>query len=120
MTSLDTSKTYAIVGASADTSKYGYTIFSDLRSKQCTVIPVNPKGGVLDGVPVSRSLLDVSKHIDVVVMVTPPHITEHVIEDVLEKSIPLIWFQPGSFNTAILDWCKKKGIDVVPGACIMT
>ena len=51
--------TVAILGASADRSKYGNKSVRAHRKQGYDVYPVNPKGGEIDGLPVYQRLADV-------------------------------------------------------------
>ncbi|MFW6378692.1 MAG: CoA-binding protein [Nanoarchaeota archaeon] len=118
--SINTSRTYAVAGASADTSKYGYKVFSDLKKKGCTVIPINPKGGVLEGIPVATDITSIASEVDVLVVVTRPHVTDRIVRTAISEGIRHIWMQPGSFNDDIIEYCDDHDIKVIAGACIMT
>ena len=51
--------TVAILGASADRSKFGNKAVRAFLARGYTVYPVNPKGGDVEGLPVYKSLADI-------------------------------------------------------------
>ena len=51
--------TIAILGASADRSKFGNKAVRAFLARGFTVYPVNPKGGEVEGLPAYRSLAEI-------------------------------------------------------------
>ncbi len=111
---------YGVVGASHDQSKYGFKVYQDLLSNKYQVYPINPKGGHLLGNKVYQTLQDIPIEIDVVVMVVPPHIGRQVLEQVVKLGIDKVWFQPGSEDNSLLNYCLEHDIQTQTQACIMT
>jgi hypothetical protein len=73
---------YAIIGASNNEEKYGYKVFKDLLKGGYKVIPINPNEKEILGNKVYSTLSVTKKKIDVVIFVTPPTVTEKVLEEV--------------------------------------
>ena len=112
-------KTFAVVGASSNPEKYGYTITKNLLDRGYTVYPVNPRLDQLHGVKCYKSLADIPVKVDVVDMVVPPKITEEVVKECLKLGLKRVWMQPGSESEAAVEFCNKNGIKVIHGACVM-
>jgi len=114
-------KAYAIVGASANREKYGNKVLMNLKMKGFEVIPVNPKGGEIEGMKAYASLTDaiMEKNIDVVVFVIPPKLTIAVLEEMKTLGLNDAWFQPGSESEEARVYCDNNGINCVMKACIM-
>ncbi len=108
----------AIVGVSADASKYGHKIFRDMLKGGYNVKGVNPKGGFVLGHNLYRNLGEIEKKPDVVIMVVPPAAAEQVMEDCNKLGIKEVWLQPGSESEAALEKAKTYGIKAV-AACFM-
>ena len=66
-------RTIAVVGASRTKGKLGQAVMALLKSNgySGTIIPVNPSGGEIEGLPAVRSLDEINSPIDVVVLATP-------------------------------------------------
>lgn len=111
--------TYALIGASHNTQKYGYKVFIDLTEAGYTVVPINPKGGALRGHKVYPALQAVTQKIDVIIFVVPPHITETLLPQIYARHIQKVWFQPGSENDAAIAYCDEHAITYVAHACMM-
>jgi len=116
---IDKNFTYAIIGASTDTSKYGFKVLKDFLEGGYKVIPINPKGGEILGLKVAKNLSEVVENIDVVIMVVPPEIGLQVLKKVKEKGINKVWLQPGSESEEEIKYCKDNSIQYVANACIM-
>ena len=108
----------AVVGVSADASKYGHRIFRDMLKGGFDVKGVNPKGGFVLGNNLYRNLAEIEKKPDVVIMVVPPAAAELVMEDCNKLGIREVWLQPGSESEAALAKAKAYGIKTV-AACFM-
>lgn len=111
--------TYAIVGASANTEKYGYKVLKDLNDAGYTVYPINPKGGEILELSVYEKLSDIDQKIDVVIFVVPPVVTAKILLEVKKIGITKVWLQPGSESDEAINYCKHNDIICTHHACIM-
>ena len=114
-------KTYnriAVIGVSQDAEKYGYRIFRDLIKAGYPVIGVNPKGGFVLGRLIYKSLEELEPKPDLVITVTPPEVTEEIVEQCNKLGIKNVWMQPGSGSDKILAKALDYGIKTT-AACFM-
>ena len=111
-------KTIAVFGASQDSAKYGFKIFTTLLQKGYRVVGINPKGGEVNGQPFYTSLSDVSGPVDVAIMVIPPAALLEAVEACKAKGIKEIWFQPGAQEDNAFVMATAAGIKAV-NACFM-
>jgi acetyltransferase len=83
-------KSVALVGASADPSKYGYMTLDCIIKGgfQGKIYPINPKGGEILGLPAYTSLKELPEIPDVAVLLVPVKAVPQVIRDAGEKGIP--------------------------------
>lgn len=125
------SRQYAVVGASQNPSKFGFKILSWYVSRSLPVIPVNPKEPEILGqtvVPsVKEILVALAKKQDIdhhklshadglsISFLTPPSVTTSTLEEI--SSVPDyldlvkgLWFQPGSYDQAVLDKADAIGL----------
>ena len=78
----------AVVGASADEKKVGHMILANLlKGFKGRIVPVNPKGGEILGLPVSTSIAEISGNIDLVIIVTPAETVCGLLEECGKKKI---------------------------------
>lgn len=111
---------YAVVGASADRSKYGNRVLRTYMQNARTVYPVNPRGGEIEGLASSRSLAEVPATIHGVSIITPPSVTERVIEEIIGLGIEHVWMQPGAESLAAIGRAADAGLNVLAGGvCLL-
>ncbi len=114
---LETPHTFAVVGVSQDTSKYGYEVFETLRQQGHRVLPVNPKYTAIDGRPCYASLSDLPQLPDAVVTAAPASLSAKIAESCAALSVPIFWMPPGTDTEEALDTCQKRGITAIHGFC---
>ncbi len=111
--------TYAIVGASNNTEKYGHRVLKDLKLTGYKVIPFNLHEKEILGLKVYKTLSESPKKIDVVNFVVPPQITLEILKEVKELGIKKVWMQPGSENEEAIKYCEDNEMQVIANQCIM-
>ncbi len=110
----------AVVGATDDPTKYGATIYRDLKRKGYRVVAVNDRRDRVDGDPAYRDLRSLPERPDIVDIVVPPASAAAVVEDGLELGLERFWLQPGAESPAIVERLVAAGVDHLVNACIMT
>jgi predicted CoA-binding protein len=116
---LNKKNVFAVIGASRDPQKYGYQVYKDLRSAEYELYPVNPNAQEILGDKCYPSLENLPVKPDVVDVVVPPKVAEHVVETCKKLGITKVWMQPGSESEKAIEFCEKNSIDVVHGVCVM-
>jgi hypothetical protein len=116
---LKKNRTFAIVGVSQDTTKYGHEIFETLLEYGYTAIPVNPKYSLVDGVPCYPSLKALPEKPDVVVAAVPPVVTESVVQSCASLGIRIVWMPPGAWSEKAVEICQAYGITEVHDICLV-
>lgn len=79
----------ALVGASANPEKIGYSVLRNLLSFHGTVYPVNLKGGEIFGKTVYRTLRELPERPDAIVIVVPNTVVPEVMREAGILGIPL-------------------------------
>lgn len=111
---------YAIVWASNKTEKYWYKVYKDLKAAWYQVVAINPnEQSTILWDPVYSSLTQYKKHIDMVICVVPPKITEKIIQEANSLWIKKIWMQPGAESDKAIEYCKENKMEYIYNACIM-
>lgn len=114
------SKRFAVAGASADRSKYGNKVLRCYQMHGYDVVPVNPREKVIEGVECVTSVSTLPDGVNSISVITPPQITEKVVEEAILKGIGNIWMQPGAESLKAVERCREAGINVIAdGSCIL-
>ena len=111
--------TIAIIGASADRRKYGNKAVRAWRAAGATVVPVNPKGGQIEGLQVYASVLDYPGDIDTASVYLPPRAALSVLEEIAEKGIPEVFINPGAESEELITRAKQLGINAMLACSII-
>ncbi len=118
---LNTVKTIAVVGVSANTSRPSYFAFKYLLERGYHMIPVNPglAGQALLGQQAYAALLDIPEPVDMVdVFRAPEHVLPIVVEALQMRPRPrVIWMQLGVRNDAAAELAEANGLKVVMNRC---
>ncbi|AFQ42202.1 CoA-binding protein [Desulfosporosinus meridiei] len=112
-------KTWAVVGVSNNTTKYGYKVFNQLKKAGYSVFAINPGLNSIDGDPCYPSLTALPKKPDAVSIVVPPKITEQIIGECASLGISNVWMQPGSESKRAIEEGKRQGITVIHSHCVL-
>jgi len=113
-------KVYGVVGASADRQKFGNMVLRCYLQNGYQAIPVNPKEKEIEGIPCVATVLDLPDEVNSISIITPPSVTEKVVELAIQKGIKNIWMQPGAESSAAVSKCRKHNINVIAdGSCLL-
>jgi predicted CoA-binding protein len=114
------SKAYGVVGASASRHKYGNKVLRCYQQNGRPAIPVNPRETVIEGAPCVASVLDLPEDVKSISVITPPAVTERVVQDAIVKGIENVWMQPGAESTKSVEACRRAGVNVIAdGSCVL-
>ena len=111
-------KVWAVVGVSADQSKFGYKVYKRLLAAGYTVYPVNPKLKELEGRQVYPDLSSLPEVPDVVNCVVPPAVTASIVPLCAEQGIKYLWLQPGAECNEALELANEHSV-VAERACVL-
>lgn len=111
---------YAVVGASTDREKYGNKVLRAYFQSGREAWPINPKAKDVEGHPAFadlRALPGVPRGISVI---TPPSVTEKVVEEAAALGVKFIWMQPGAESAAAVKKAEDAGMAVIAdGSCFL-
>ncbi|MGE3170991.1 MAG: CoA-binding protein [Planctomycetota bacterium] len=111
---------FAVVGASADRSKYGNKVLRCYRQHGLPVVAVNPKAAEVEGVVAYPSLRQVPSGIAAASVVAPPQAAAQIVEDAVAHGIGWLWFQPGAEDPAASAVARAAGVQVIDdGSCLL-
>lgn len=114
------SPSFGVVGASRDREKYGNKVLRAYLKHGLTAYPIHPKEKEIEGLPSLASVVDLPPETKSISIITPPAVTDHVVEDAIKKGIQNIWMQPGAESPIAIEMCTKHGVSVIAdGSCVM-
>ena len=119
MTNFLNKKTWAVVGATDNTGKFGYKIFKSLKDAGYTVYPVNPGVTDIQGVKCYASINDLPEKPDAVDVVVPPKVGEQIMRDCAACGVKHVWLQPGANAENVSKLGKQLGLEVIDTGCVM-
>jgi uncharacterized protein len=113
------SQPIALVGASRNPKKFGYTAFKELKEKGMKLIPVNPQADEIMGEKAYPNVKMLPEEVHSIIIFTKKDQTASVIRDAKEKGIKQIWIQQMADSKEALDELKDSGINFIAGECIL-
>lgn len=113
-------KSFAVVGASPDRAKYGNKVLRAYLQNNRKVFPVNPGHEQIEGLRAYPDLAALPEPVDAVSIVTPPAITEAVVEHAAEAAVRYVWMQPGAESPAARRRAEELGLTTIAGGpCVL-
>lgn len=104
-------KTFAVVGASRDNKKVGYTVFKNLLQSNKKVFPVNPKAKEILGHHSYEDILEIPYQIDCVVIAVPAKLVPLVLRQSQKRKVKSAIILSAGFseigNTELEERIKK-------------
>ena len=107
----------AIVGVSHEPKDFSRMVFRAFQQRDYDVVPVNPNVRVVEGKYCFPRMQDVEPRAETALIMTPPPITEHVVNDCLAAGIRQIWLYRKCAEAEAA--CAAAGASVIAGECPM-
>jgi predicted CoA-binding protein len=112
-------KTIAMVGASADKTKFSYGVLRQLSEIGYDILPVNPNPNLAEirGLKVYRSLEEIDKPVDMVDVFRPKEEFYGLAEKAIAIGAKVLWGQIGVYDDAAAKLAEDAGLKVVMNRC---
>lgn len=111
---------FAVVGASTNREKYGNKVLRVYQQNNKPVYPINPRADEIEGLKTYPDLASLPEVPHGISIITPPKITEQVVEQAVSLGIKHIWIQPGAESEKAVAYARKNNVNTVAyGACIL-
>ena len=116
---LNSVKTIAMVGASADKTKFSYGVLRVLHETGYDMIPVNPNPKVTEirGIKVYNSLEDIDRPVDMVEVFRPKEELYGITEKAIAIGAKVLWGQIGVYDDDAAKLAEDAGLQVVMNRC---
>ena len=110
----------AILGASADRSKFGNKAIRAHLQQGYDVYPVNPKGGEIEGLAVYKGLAEVPvERLDRISVYLPPKIGLAMLDEIAAKGCDELWLNPGSESDELVQKAQSMGLEPIQACSIV-
>ncbi len=112
-------KTIAMIGASADPTKFSYGVLRVLHETGYKMIPVNPKeaGNKIRGLDVYESLEKIEVKIDMVQVFRDSKFLMNIAKDAIKIKAKVLWGQIGVKDNEAARLAEEAGLKVVMNRC---
>jgi predicted CoA-binding protein len=116
---LNANRSFAIVGASANTVRPSYFVLKYLLEKEYKVIPVNPglAGKDILARKVYGALKDIPEAIDIVDIFRSSEAALEITKEAIEIGAKVVWMQLGVRNDKAAALAEAAGLQVVMNRC---
>lgn len=111
---------FAVVGASTNRSKYGNKVLRCYMQNGRAVHPVHPRETEIEGLPCVPDLASLPEPVHGLSIITPPAITESIVEEAAQVGIQRLWMQPGAESETAIARARELGMSVIAGGpCVL-
>lgn len=111
---------FAVVGASTDPWKYGHKVFQCYLQHGREAYPINPAASEVAGRPAYPDLASLPVPCPSISVITPPSVTEQVVEAAAKAGVKRIWMQPGAESPQAIARAEALGMEVIAGGpCLL-
>lgn len=102
------SEAFGVVGASRRRHKFGNKILRCYQQNNLRALPVNPTEKIIEGSDCISSVSDLPDEVNSISIITPPQVTEKVVELVLEKGVKISGCNRGQKVTRRLRFVRTR------------
>ncbi|MBI5764116.1 MAG: CoA-binding protein [Planctomycetes bacterium] len=116
---MSTTKTVAVIGASADRSKYSNKAVRAYLRQGWTVFPINPKGGEIEGLKSYPSMKDLPGPVERVTLYLPPAVGVRALPDIAAAKPAEFYVNPGAESEELVAEAKRLGLEPILACSII-
>ncbi len=111
--------TFGVAGASSNRAKYGNKVLRCYLQNDRSVIAIHPTETDIEGQPTFASLA-AAPAVESLSIITPPAVTEKVVDDAIAAGVKHLWMQPGAESQVAIDKARAAGLTVIAGGpCLL-
>lgn len=112
-------KRIAIYGISKTETKFGNSIYRELKARGYSVFPMHIDLEKFDGDNCYRSLSDIKPLVDGVFINVKPNKVIGILQEVKKTGIKKVWLQQGAESEAALKFAEENFLDLSTNGCIL-
>ncbi|WP_305041163.1 CoA-binding protein [Geoalkalibacter sp.] len=111
---------FGVVGASSKPYKYGNKVLRCYLQNGRRAVPVNPAEARIEGLDCVARVSELPPEVKSISVITPPQVTDKVVEEAIARGIRNIWMQPGAESPTAVALAEKAGLNVIAdGSCVL-
>lgn len=111
---------FAVAGASTDRAKYGNKVLRCYQQHGRKVYGIHPRESVIENAACFAKLSQLPEPVHGLSIITPPPITEKLVEEAAAAGIQHLWMQPGAESPAAISRARELGLNVIAGGpCLL-
>jgi len=111
---------FAVAGASDDPAKFGHKCYACYLENGRKAYPLNPRTTTVLGQPAFPNLAALPEPVESLTIVTPPAVTEKLIDEATAAGVKHVWMQPGAESRAAVEKAERAGLTVISGGpCLL-
>jgi len=114
-----TKKTVAVIGASADRSKFGNKSVRAHLAQGWEVYPVHPAGGEIEGLRAFGSIEEIPVHLDRVSLYVPPSVGVKLLPAIAAAAPEELFINPGAESDELVAAARALGLDPILACSIV-
>jgi hypothetical protein len=112
-------KTAAILGASADSAKFGHKAVLAYARQGYAVWPINPREPEIAGHPAYRDLASLPGRPDVISVYLPPPVLLNQLKAIADRGCDELWLNPGTDSLEVVAEAERLGLPVIRACSIV-
>ncbi len=112
-------RTVAIIGASADRSKFGNKAVRAFKERGYQVFPVNPNATEVEGLAAYPNISAVPVRPERVSVYVPPTVLLKLLPEIAAKGCDELWLNPGAESPEVLAEAERLGLSVIQACSIV-
>jgi uncharacterized protein len=109
----------AVVGASADRSKFGNKAVRAYVRQGWTVYPVHPKLAEIEGLKVYASVAELPDSVQRIALYLPPDVGLTVLPDLVRLRNAELFVNPGADSDRLIDRAHELGLEPIQACAIV-
>lgn len=111
---------FAVVGATTVRAKYGNKVLRSYLQAGKRAFPIHPREPEVEGLKTYPDLMSLPEPVHGVSIITPPAITERIVEDAVSAGVTRLWMQPGAESARAIQRARELGMSVIAGGpCLL-
>jgi uncharacterized protein len=109
----------AIVGVSRWGKGFGNVAMRELRAKGYRVYPIHPLADEIKTEKFYQCFAHLPEPVTAALVVLPPEQVIDIAHEAVAAGVRCLWLQQGAESTQAIDCCRKLGLEVIAGECIL-